>query len=95
MRLFLAGARGYLDVCIEQRDLSALFARGDGPPGFELIMRRRQLRSGPAEHRVLRPQRRAADEAVAIVMTGALMLAVAEVSLARRHRARPGRWPTG
>ena len=32
MQLFLAGARGYLDVCIEQRELAALFVRGDGPP---------------------------------------------------------------
>src|ERR1700759_1356757 len=41
-QLFLAGARAYLDGCIDERDLSALFMRGDGPPGFELIMRRRQ-----------------------------------------------------
>src|ERR1700728_5452733 len=41
MQLFLAGARAYLDVCIEQRQLSGLFARGDGPPGFELLWRQR------------------------------------------------------
>ena len=41
LRLLLAGARGYLDVCIEQRDLARMFARGDGPPGFELLWRQR------------------------------------------------------
>src|ERR1700759_589347 len=41
-QLFLAGARAYLDGCIAERDLSALFMRGDGPPGFELVMRQRQ-----------------------------------------------------
>src|ERR1700727_2722013 len=28
MQLFLAGARAYLDVCIEQRQLAGMFARG-------------------------------------------------------------------
>ena len=41
MLLLLAGARGYLDVCIEQRELVGMFARGDGPPGFEVMSRRR------------------------------------------------------
>jgi len=41
MRLLLVGARGYLDVCIEQRDLASMFARGDGPPGFEVLWRKR------------------------------------------------------
>src|SRR5450755_3024098 len=40
-QLFLAGARGYLDGCLAQRELSALFVRGDGPPGFDLVRRER------------------------------------------------------
>jgi AcrR family transcriptional regulator len=80
-QLFLAGARAYLDGCIAERDLSALFVRGDGPPGFDLVMRRR-LR-GWADRNVEFFARGAepVDEAAAIVLTGALMLAVAEVSL--------------
>src|ERR1700729_963931 len=41
MQLFLMGARAYLDVCIEQRQLAGMFARGDGPPGFEVLWRQR------------------------------------------------------
>jgi AcrR family transcriptional regulator len=53
MQLFLAGARGYLDVAAEQRELAGLFMRGEP-----------------------------LDAAVAIVLTGAMSLAVAEMSLA-------------
>lgn len=41
MRLFIAGARAYLEGCLAEREISALFLRGDGPPGFEVIMRDR------------------------------------------------------
>jgi len=40
-QLFLVGAREYLDVCVEQRELFRLFVGGDGPPGFDLVRRRR------------------------------------------------------
>jgi AcrR family transcriptional regulator len=39
--LFAAGTRGYLEGAWERRDLSMLFNAGDGPPGFELMRRRR------------------------------------------------------
>jgi AcrR family transcriptional regulator len=39
--LFLAGARAYLDGCWVERDLARLFLAGGGPPGFELVARRR------------------------------------------------------
>ncbi|HWG13472.1 MAG TPA: TetR/AcrR family transcriptional regulator [Streptosporangiaceae bacterium] len=84
-QLFLAGARAYLDGCIAERDLSALFMRGDGPPGFELVMRRRQRewaeKNAEFFARGTDPAGDPASDAVAIVLTGALMLAVAEVSL--------------
>ena len=80
-QLFLAGARAYLDGCITERDLSALFMRGDGPPGFELIMRRRQREWAEKNAEFFARGTEPADDAVAIVLTGALMLAVAEVSL--------------
>jgi AcrR family transcriptional regulator len=82
LRLFLAGAGGYLDVCLEQRDIAAMFSRGDGPPGFDLMWRRRLSdwvnRNTEFFARVGEPL----DEAAAIVMTGALFLAAGEVSLA-------------
>jgi AcrR family transcriptional regulator len=39
--LFVAGSRAYLDGCWVERDLARLFLAGGGPPGFELVARRR------------------------------------------------------
>jgi AcrR family transcriptional regulator len=39
--LFVAGSRAYLEGCWAERDLARLFLAGGGPPGFELIARRR------------------------------------------------------
>ena len=83
MQLFLAGARGYLDVCIEQRELSGLFARGDGPPGFEVLWRQRLADWVRKNAEFFARSGEPLDEAAAIVLTGAMMLAVAEVSLAQ------------
>jgi AcrR family transcriptional regulator len=80
-QLFLAGARGYLDCCVEQRELSALFVRGDGPPGFDLVRRQRLLEWSGRNAEYFARSGEPLDEAVSIVMTGALMLAVAEISL--------------
>jgi AcrR family transcriptional regulator len=41
LQLFIAGARGYLEGCWEDRQLARLFLSGGGPPGFELLTRRR------------------------------------------------------
>jgi AcrR family transcriptional regulator len=84
-QLFLAGARAYLDGCVQERELARLFVRGDGPPGFDLLMRQR-LREWADKNadffaRSAEPLDEPRDEALAVVMTGALMLAVAEVSL--------------
>jgi AcrR family transcriptional regulator len=82
MQLFLAGARAYLDVCIEQRQLAGLFARGDGPPGFELLWRQRLADWVRKNAEFFARSGEPLDEEAAIVMTGPMMLAVAEVSLA-------------
>lgn len=39
--LFLAGSRAYLEGCWAERELARLFLTGGGPPGFELVARRR------------------------------------------------------
>jgi AcrR family transcriptional regulator len=83
MQLFLAGARGYLDVCIEQRDLAGMFARGDGPPGFELLWRRRTADWVRRNAEFFARSGVPLDEAASIVLTGAILLAVAEVSMAQ------------
>jgi AcrR family transcriptional regulator len=82
MQLFLAGARGYLDVCIEQRQVAGLFARGDGPPGFEVLWRERLAEWVRRNAEFFARGGEPLDEAAAIVMTGAMMLAVVTVSLA-------------
>ncbi|MDF5754716.1 TetR/AcrR family transcriptional regulator [Spongiactinospora sp. TRM90649] len=77
IRLFVAGARAYLDGCLAERELSALFLRGDGPPGFEVIMRDR-LRQWTRRNAALFE----GDEgALVVVLTGALAAVVSEVSL--------------
>ena len=82
MRLLLAGARGYLDVCIEQRELVAMFARSDGPPGFDLMWRQRLSDWVGRNTEFFARSGEPLGEAAAIVMTGAMMLTVAEVALA-------------
>lgn len=82
MRLLLAGARGYLDVCIEQRELAGMFARGDGPPGFDLIWRQRLSDWVSRNTEFFARSGEPLDEAAAIVISGAMLVAVAEVSLA-------------
>jgi AcrR family transcriptional regulator len=80
-QLFLAAARAYLDGCLEERELSRLFVSGDAPPGFDLIMRQRLREWASRNADFFARSAEPMDEAVAVVMTGALMLAVAEVSL--------------
>lgn len=41
MVLFVVGSRSYLEGCWEQRDLARMFLAGGGPPGFELLSRKR------------------------------------------------------
>jgi AcrR family transcriptional regulator len=82
MVLFLVGARGYLDVSIEERELAGVFARGDGPPGFELVWQKRLRDWVTKNTEFFARSGEPLDEAVAIVMTGAMMLAVAELTRA-------------
>jgi AcrR family transcriptional regulator len=39
--LFVEGSRAYLAGCWQDRDLSRIFLAGGGPPGFDLVARRR------------------------------------------------------
>jgi len=82
MQLFVAGARAYLDACIDHRDLSRLFSRGDGPPGFEDVAQQQMTDWVSRNTQFFARSGEPLDEAVAIVMTGAMMVAVAKVSRA-------------
>ena len=80
-QLFLVGAREYLDVCTEQRELFRLFVSGDGPPGFDLVRRQRLADWMSLNTEFFVRSGEPLDEAVAIVMTGALGLCATELSL--------------
>ncbi|MEV8630114.1 TetR/AcrR family transcriptional regulator [Streptosporangium sp. NPDC051023] len=83
MRLFVAGARAYLEGCLAEREISALFLRGDGPPGFEVVMRDR-LRQWAKRNAALFE----GDEGpLVVVLTGALAAAVSEVALSEDENA--------
>jgi AcrR family transcriptional regulator len=41
LALFLIGGRRYLEGCWAERDLARMFLAGGGPPGFEMVARRR------------------------------------------------------
>jgi AcrR family transcriptional regulator len=83
MQLFLAGAAGYLDVGIEQRELSRVFSCGDGPPGFEVVWQRRLAEWVAKNTEFFAGVGEPLDEAVAIVMSGAMLLALGEISRAQ------------
>ncbi|MFI6598908.1 TetR/AcrR family transcriptional regulator [Nonomuraea sp. NPDC050536] len=74
MRVFIDSARAYLEGCLEEQDVAALFLRGDGPPGFEVVMRDR-LRTWARRNAALFED----DPALVVVITGALAAAVNEV----------------
>ncbi|MEV0969028.1 TetR/AcrR family transcriptional regulator [Microtetraspora glauca] len=76
MTLLLAGARAYLDGCLAERELAALFLRGDGPTGFEVVMRER-LRQWTRRSAALFER----EDALVLVVTGALAAVVQEVTL--------------
>ncbi|GAA4926182.1 AcrR family transcriptional regulator [Nonomuraea thailandensis] len=74
MRVFVGAARAYLEGCLEERELAALFLRGDGPPGFDVVMRDR-LRVWAQRNAALFED----ESALVVVITGALAAAVSEV----------------
>jgi AcrR family transcriptional regulator len=41
LQLFVIGGRAYLEGCWAERDLARMFLAGGGPPGFEIVARRR------------------------------------------------------
>jgi AcrR family transcriptional regulator len=81
MRLFIAGARGYFDGCVAERDLTRLFISGDGPPGFVRVMRDRLGTWARRNATLFHTAEGEVDEALVAVLTGAMAGAVAEVAL--------------
>lgn len=81
MRLFVAGARAYLNGCLAERQVARLFISGDGPPGFDRIMRQRLNKWARRNAGLFNAEAGGVDEPLVIVLTGAMAGAVSEVSL--------------
>ncbi|GLW62138.1 TetR family transcriptional regulator [Actinomadura rubrobrunea] len=81
MRLFIAGAGAYLDGCLAERDVARLFISGDGPPGFDRVMRQRLNTWARRNAALFHTADGGVDEALVVVLTGAMAGAVSEISL--------------
>jgi len=82
VELFLAGARGYLDVCAGQRELARLFVTGDGPPGFDRAWRKDLSQWVAMNAEFFARAGRPVNPATAIVVTGAMVTALSEMAQA-------------
>ncbi|GAA2421558.1 TetR/AcrR family transcriptional regulator [Actinomadura vinacea] len=80
MRLFIAGAGAYLDGCLQDRHVARLFISGDGPPGFDRVMRQRLNKWARRNAALFHTADGGVDEPLVIVLTGAMAGAVSEVS---------------
>jgi AcrR family transcriptional regulator len=84
--LFCAGARAFLDGTWQRRDLAMLFFAGDGPPGFEVIKRRRGREWIGQNDALLRLPDTALDRLYAAILTSLIGEGAREVSMARTRR---------
>lgn len=78
-RLMNIAAHAYLLGCIEERETARLFFSGDGPPGFDYQLRARLTQWTDRNVALFRKADEPVDEALLIVVSGAMLLAVAEV----------------
>jgi AcrR family transcriptional regulator len=88
IRLFIAGARAFLDVCWNGRDIARLFYEGEGPPGFGLLRRRRWQRWTEQNTRLLRvDEDERAGHVLVLVLTTVIGEAGREVAAAEDDAA--------
>jgi len=84
--LFSAGARAFLEGSWQRRDLATLFFAGDGPPGFE-VMRRRRAREWIGQNdALLRLSDTSFDRLYAVVLTALIGEGSRAVAAARTRR---------
>jgi AcrR family transcriptional regulator len=81
LALFLAGARAYLQGCWTERALARMFHAGGGPPGFEVVARRRYRDWTRLNHSLLHVTDDAYGDALVLVLTTVLSEAGHEVAL--------------
>jgi AcrR family transcriptional regulator len=81
MELWLVGAMAYLRGCWEERDLARVFLDGGGPPGFELIARRRYREWVRVNGVLLNTDGEPLGETLVIVLTSVVAEAGREVAV--------------
>ncbi|HUZ24143.1 MAG TPA: TetR/AcrR family transcriptional regulator [Streptosporangiaceae bacterium] len=84
--LFCAGARAFLEGSWQRRDLAMLFAAGDGPPGFEVIKRRRGREWIGQNDALLQLPDTPLDQLYAAILTSLIGEGAREVAMAKTRR---------
>jgi len=84
--LFSAGARAFLEGNWQRRDLAMLFYAGDGPPGFEVMRRRRGREWIDQNDALLRLSDTSFDRLYAVILTSLIGEGGREVAAARTRR---------
>jgi AcrR family transcriptional regulator len=87
LQLWLAGSRAYLYGCWEERDLARVFLDGGGPPGFELIARRRYREWVRVNASILNAVDQPLGETLVVVMTSVVAEAGREVAVQETEEA--------
>ena len=81
--LFETGARAYLHGSWERRDLALLFSSGDGPPGFEVMVRHRGREWISQNDSLLHLTDMPADRVYAAILTSLIAEGAREVAAAQ------------
>ena len=84
--LFCVGARAFLEGSWQRRDLALLFFAGDGPPGFEVIKRRRGHEWIGQNDTLLRLPDTSLDRLYAAVLTAVIGEGAREVAASKTQR---------
>ncbi|HVB41664.1 MAG TPA: TetR/AcrR family transcriptional regulator [Streptosporangiaceae bacterium] len=84
--LFCVGARAFLEGSWLRRDLAMLFLDGDGPPGFEVMRRRRVHEWISQNDALLRLADTALDRLYAAILTSLIGEGGREVAAAKTRR---------
>jgi AcrR family transcriptional regulator len=79
--LYLAGAGAYMRGCWDERELARMFLDGGGPPGFELIARRRYRDWILVNAALLRAEEQPLGETLVLVLTTVVAEAGREVAV--------------
>jgi AcrR family transcriptional regulator len=79
--LFLVGAGAYLRGCWQERELARMFLAGGGPPGFELIARRRYREWTRVNAALLQAEEQPLGDTLVLVLTSVVAEAGSEVAV--------------